>query len=216
MSNPAGYGVWFERRFQTISQLQKRLLVESGVYKSIEAVPTYALKTPLQRAIQIFKRHRDFMFAENPDLKPISIILTTLAAEAYEGQTDLYETVAEVLAKMPALIRQGKPRIPNPVNPGEDFADKWTANPALEQNFKSWHAQATRDLETLTSLETDNEVRKLEEGRFGFPAAAAAFSAPSIITPSRATPTYVVKDGPRPWGKKDVENIAILRPSRPR
>jgi hypothetical protein len=36
------------------------------------------VKTPLQQAVQILKRHRDMMFADDPEHKPISVIITTL------------------------------------------------------------------------------------------------------------------------------------------
>ncbi len=89
MSNPAGFALWFENRFGTVAAMRRQLLVESGVHKSIGVVPTYALKTPLQESVQILKRHRDFMFIKRPDLKPISMIITTLAARAYQGESNL-------------------------------------------------------------------------------------------------------------------------------
>ena len=36
-------------------------------------------RAPLQRAIQLLKRHRDVMFADNPEVEPISMILTNLS-----------------------------------------------------------------------------------------------------------------------------------------
>ena len=57
--------------------------------------------------------------------KPISIIITTLAAQAYRGETDLQETTLGLLDRMLGLINHETLRVPNPVNPEEDFADKW-------------------------------------------------------------------------------------------
>jgi hypothetical protein len=56
-----------------------------------EDVPTYELKTPLQRAIQLLKRHRDVMFVDNLDVAPISMILTNLAGHAYGGEAESTE-----------------------------------------------------------------------------------------------------------------------------
>ena len=39
--------------------------------------------------MQILKRHRDGAFADRPDVKPASIILTTLAAHAYNQEETL-------------------------------------------------------------------------------------------------------------------------------
>jgi Adenylyl/Guanylyl and SMODS C-terminal sensor domain len=45
---------------------------------SIEDVPEWQVKTPLQRAIQILKSHRDVRFQGDPENRPVSIILITL------------------------------------------------------------------------------------------------------------------------------------------
>lgn len=80
-SNPFGYGIWFIQR-ATAGDRQKMMLLA----ESVRAVPKYqSNKTPLQRAVQILKRHRDIMFAGDED-KPVSIIITTLAAKAYQGE----------------------------------------------------------------------------------------------------------------------------------
>ena len=47
----------------------------------------------------ILKRHRDNWSKDNPDLKPISIILTTLAARAYNGETDIVAALAMFLKR---------------------------------------------------------------------------------------------------------------------
>jgi len=58
-SNPKGYALWFEGRMQVIARQRRVALVEQRVYASVDDVPVYELKTPLQRAVQILKRHRD-------------------------------------------------------------------------------------------------------------------------------------------------------------
>ena len=49
-----------------------RQLVERRLYASVEDVPPYEWKTPLQRSIQILKRHRDVMFRDEPRRAPRS------------------------------------------------------------------------------------------------------------------------------------------------
>ena len=167
MSNPGGYGVWFERRMGTSATERRRALFAAGGYASVEQVPTYALKTPLQRSIQILKRHRDVMFRDDPDGKPISIIITTLSALAYEGERRVSEALDGVLTRMMNHVRASKPRVPNPVNPGEDFADKWATNPKLEQNFRDWHAQASTDLRALASARDAAQLGRRLADEFG-------------------------------------------------
>ncbi len=84
-SNPKGYAGWFRQRMITVFESQRKFLAEQ-LRANIEDVPDYKVKTPLQRAIQILKRHRDIMFANDPDGMPISIIISTLAAHAYNNE----------------------------------------------------------------------------------------------------------------------------------
>ncbi len=153
ISNPEGYARWFESRMRLAAALIEKRLAEARAGK-IEDLPTFRWKTPLQRCVQLLKRHRDIMFRHDPDTHPISIIITTLAARAYQGETDLGEAMERILAEMGNLVHPEIPRVPNPVNPAEDFADKWyTAEgrqKRLEDNFYVWLEQAKADLVTIT------------------------------------------------------------------
>lgn len=134
-SNPEGYLKWFDDR---MIQGQRGIFNERA---SVKPVPTYAQKTILQRCIQLMKRHRDNMFGDD-ERKPISIIITTLAARAYNGEQNLEEALIKILEKMPMFINDSFPRVPNPVNPNEDFTDRWDMPEGkkldLEVNFKNW------------------------------------------------------------------------------
>ena len=115
----------------------------------VDDLPARKWKSPLQQCVQALKCHRDVMFADNPDAKPISVIITTLAANAYQGEQDVGSAMQNILATMGNFVNPQKPRVPNPVNPAEDFADKWYdpqyANLHLEQNFNWWLQQAQED-----------------------------------------------------------------------
>lgn len=170
ISNPEGYARWFESRMRQAGEvLRKRALMEHVA--SVDSLPTYRWKTPLQRVVQLLKRHRDVMFEDNQDGKPISIIITTLAARAYLGQADLYSSLDTVLASMGQLISPTSPRVPNPVNPVEDFADKW-GTPAgqklkLEQNFFLWLAQAKADFRHLSQSRDRTTLSEQALQKFG-------------------------------------------------
>ena len=150
-SNPEGYARWFETRMKTArSVINER---EMSFNASIDSLPYYRWKTPLQQAIQLLKRHRDTMFKNNEECKPISVIITTLASNAYNGETDLASALANILARMGAYINGVVPLVPNPVNPVEDFADKWydegSAKYKLQENFYRWLYQARADFKAL-------------------------------------------------------------------
>ena len=142
-SNPRGYAEWFKERMKIQFEIQKKFLAER-MRASIEDVPEYRIKTTLQRSIQLLKRHRDVIFANDPDDKPISIIITTLAALAYDNQADLYEAIVSIVDGMPNHIQKihNISWVPNPVNPQENFADKWLESPQKELKFKNWLLKA--------------------------------------------------------------------------
>lgn len=82
-SNPEGYARWFETRMKTArSVINER---EMSFNASIDSLPYYRWKTPLQQAIQLLKRHRDTMFKNNEECKPISVIITTLGVIVKSG-----------------------------------------------------------------------------------------------------------------------------------
>lgn len=148
-SNPFGYAKWFEDRCST-SDRKIMLLSEAKIGK----VPAYKeKKSPLQRVVQILKRHRDIMF-NGDENKPISIIITTLAACAYNKETDVLEALVNVVNGMGEYIKRnpktGQYIVQNPVNPDENFADKWAETPQKQRNFFRWLEQLKQDLEQIT------------------------------------------------------------------
>jgi hypothetical protein len=168
-SNPIGYGEWFKMRM--LSQfLAKRAQMARGILEAkgmatndeytvkaaAEEVPEYKVKTPLQRAIQILKRHRDFYFKDDPDHRPVSIILTTLAARAYNNEADLVAAMLTLVRDMPKHIEirevNGKhvSWVPNPINDNENFADRWQdpKYPSREIKFRGWLQKVDEDLTT--------------------------------------------------------------------
>lgn len=150
-SNPFGYGRWF---FQ-----QASLDIRKSVWlnESIQPIPKYKKeKLPLQRVVQILKRHRDVMF-DGDEHKPISIIITTLATKAYNKETNIITALTNVVNKMKDYIEEryssehGKKIkwIANPVNDEENFADKWQEYPQRESNFYKWLEVVQNDINII-------------------------------------------------------------------
>lgn len=147
-SNPQGYAAWFRMQMLPQIQEQKRhLMRKSALTASIDDIPDHKVKTPLQRAIQLLKRHRDNMFKDNGEHKPISIIITTLSAKSYNNEDSVAGALESILTGMHHHIenRNGVNWIANPVNPAENFADKWAENRQKEKNFFAWLEAARRD-----------------------------------------------------------------------
>lgn len=155
-SNTEGYAIWFESRVRLAHAEISRVLSEAR-RGTMDDLPAYKWRSPLQQAVQVLKRHRDVMFQENPKNKPISVVITTLAARAYCGASTLEGSLDEILAGMARHVNTVAPFVPNPVKPSEDFAEKWADDPELRAGFFTWLRQAQSDLKQIGNLQ-DSQV----------------------------------------------------------
>ena len=204
-SNPRGFAGWFEGRMKSVAEGRIQELVQAKAYAAIEDVPSYEWKTPLQRSIQLLKRHRDVMFHDDAELKPISMIITTLAAHAYNGESDLAVALSGIVDRMLGFVNDRYPRVPNPVNPGEDgedFADRWKDDPRLETNFRAWHRQVQADLRHLNESTDPHSLREVAarslDVKLGknMPVPTGAGTIPAVAA---AVPVVHVASPPKPW-----------------
>lgn len=203
-SNPRGFAAWFEQRALLG---RTRAIVEGYAKASVEEVPPYGWKTTLQQSIQLLKRRRDVMFRESPELAPISMIITNLAAHAYGGETDLATALKNIIEKMPSFVRDQRPRVPNPADPAEDYADKWKDDPKLEESFWQWHSSVKRDVADLAATIGSSGLQRKVERLFA--ATLTEDDAKKFepkVTPSpaivKAAPVISIPSAPRPWGRR--------------
>jgi hypothetical protein len=166
ISNQEGYAKWFERRMRQAQKLLESVEAREKA-AALDNLPMYKRKTPLQRSIQVLKRHRDVMFEADSDHKPISAIITTLAARAYAGEVDVESALARIVDEMASFVNPAAPRVPNPVNPEEDFADKWSDDSRLEDSFRSWLNQARSDFGTFGESDDIILLTETAQKRFG-------------------------------------------------
>lgn len=199
-SNPRGFARWFESRAALAREVSEQRTMRTG---EVENVPPYRWKTPLQRAVQILKRHRDVMFRDLPELAPISMIITNLAAQAYRGEHDLTEALVGIVTRMEQFVRPVWPRVPNPVHPAEDYADKWRANPLLEEQFYVWMSQLKSDVLRWADPLAYYDKELIEE-RFDIRMAEAVFRQLALRAPNIAigssTAASVISHAAKPWG----------------
>jgi len=200
ISNPEGYAQWFENRMDQ----SLMIMIEKA---QIDGVPIFKRKTALQRSIQLLKRHRDQMFKGDKEVKPISIIITTLAAKAYQGELDIETALSNILSRIASLVNRNKPKVPNPVDPEEDFADRWTMpqyrHLRLEDNFWNWLEQAQNDFSLLDSNEDTGFISEQARLKFGVgmntmdlaKQLGLSLASATIITPK----THVISEPPKPW-----------------
>lgn len=169
-SNPKGYLEWFKSRMAVILTERKRELAKS-LNASVEQIPDYRVRTPLQAAIMILKRHRDIMF-QNDEINccPISIIITTLAAHAYNGEEDIAAALYSILEGMDLFIERdtnNRAIIRNPSDPMENFADKWAEHPERERSFFQWLAQARADFAKIATMDNRSKISEALSAHIG-------------------------------------------------
>jgi hypothetical protein len=209
-SNPRGYSSWFKERMK-VQYTARRKMIADTMRTGIEDVPEYLVKTPLQRSIQLLKRHRDIAFLDDPDNRPISIIITTLAALAYNNQADLIEALTDIVKQMPKYIKRtnGIVQILNPVNPNENFAEKWQEHPDKETNFMAWMIKVQTDLEAMIGGENISKVSERLKRVFGTVAVTKAFSfgdtvnAGNISTGANRSREIIINNPIRPWRRNE-------------
>jgi hypothetical protein len=164
-SDPLAFAAWFRRQAE-VEFLAKRARMAEAARIPPQTIPDWEVKTTLQRVVQVLKAHRNEYFQDDVDARPASILLTTLAAHAYGGEEDLYDAVQQTVALMPEYVERTSdgPRVSNPVEPEENFADRWRDQPDLEQEFLGWLDQLGSDLRDAASRRgIDNVATRLQE-----------------------------------------------------
>lgn len=167
-SNPKGYGNWFDDQ-QTALLLESRSIQANFSNVDVDQFPVERVITPLRRVVQLLKRHRDIKYQGNPDDKPISIIITTLAANAYQREADVHAALTGIVGRMRNGIkmRDGVYWVENPINPEENFADKWQAEPQRAVRFYEWLKQVETDLAKVSSQTGLHKIAESLEPVFG-------------------------------------------------
>lgn len=156
-SDPLAYATWFVQRGQ-------RTLVLKEARAYVAGVPRFTRRTTLQRAVQVLKRHRDLFFADDIDNRPPSILITTLAALAYDGKNITYAAIVAIAGDMERYIenRAGQWWVANPVAPQENFVDKWAAHPERRMRFYQWLDNLKTELNAASSEGVPSAIRRFK------------------------------------------------------
>jgi len=175
-SNPKGYYKWFLQQSVVKKHAHSNSL--RAIMDSVEELPDNQTSSILQKVVMLFKRHRDIMFQDDKDNQPISIIITTLVAHAYGGEDNMEDAIINILSTITTFIQNtnGIYRVENPVNPLENFADKWEREPIKQMNFMSWLQQLKADIGYITNGSYSNRKQMLENA-FGKTPINKAFNA---------------------------------------
>ena len=169
-SNPEGMAQGFDKACSMLPVIRRAHgILEALNRKSVTQLPDQSKKKPLNRIVQILKRHRDVwsQLEDNSlaDFRPISVIITTLASRAYveiieSGRVydNEFDLILDVIELMPHHIENyfHEVLIANPTMRPENYAEKWNRVEQQEGKkyrtaFFTWHQAAVDTFECLAS-----------------------------------------------------------------
>lgn len=156
-SDPEGYIVWF--RNKSSQSLSSSELME--VRADAEPMPPYVPdhnKSPLQRVVQLFKRRRDVTIED--ELKPKSILLTTLVAEHWGGEQLASDGLISVLEKLKSCFPIGSSpvKVANPTDKSENLARQWIENRESYDVFTRFIVDFHRQIKLLEAAQGMDRV----------------------------------------------------------
>ena len=225
-SNPEEFADWFctiaKKRFSFHRGLREMVIKAETQVTPIPDAPV-GIDDILRRGIQLMKLHRDNYYwnfsDERKDAKPISVILVTLAGNAYNhmvtheqtAYSSPIEVLLELVDRMPrGIVTDGRNyRVSNPALATENFADRWNSDGGLRvREFNTWQKQLVTDLEALFAEEyskkSETRIRSVF-GQYGVEAWKASLASPlqgllaAVPGQPRTNPTMV-----RPQGSKNT------------
>jgi hypothetical protein len=135
-SNPIAYAEWFKKSSRRIivkfNESRREITAADSALEPLPALQATEEKTMLQLIVQLLKRWRDIHYADS-NYPPISIVLTTLAADLYSGEQSISAALMEVLDGIVGRLDWSHARghrlaVPNPVHREEDFSERWDSN----------------------------------------------------------------------------------------
>lgn len=192
-TNPIGY----RELFQTRAALQPRVRAAKALERMAadsRIVVDFPVQTGrkgvLRRTVQLLKRNRDVFFQPyDRRLAPLSVIITTVAAQSYEYCVktfefdNAYDLLRATISMMPVFIEvevEGGERrwhVWNETTDGEDFAEKWNAEPDRAAAFFQWHNQVLANFDRLLETHGLDELKKSLGRSLGAQPVAKAFAA---------------------------------------
>lgn len=225
ISNPNGYADWFYERMRPVFDARRLQMMLAEAKVDVADIPAFRVRTPLQLAIQILKRHRDLRFLDqDTSFRPTSVILTTLAAHSYQQESTVLGAVASIVQRMDTFIesRGNISWIPNPTDPRENLAEAWSTDARFREAFQQWLEDARADLRLALESRSREEFIDAWSPRLGrdLVEAAVGQSQTGLITRAFSSALHKLRDAPHrapvSWpltqtGRVAIENAQFVR-----
>lgn len=151
-TNPQAFAAWFDHQ---ATQGQRVLSRYAGSIITKEF--GLQLLETLRRVVQLMKRRRDIVF-DGDQYCARSVVLTTLAAADYDGESLCTDALVSVLDTIINAFGDldHPPPVPNPTNPAENFAEKWTR--ATFRDFMAFIRRFRDEMNELLELHDLEEI----------------------------------------------------------
>lgn len=202
-SHPKGFRDRFDKRALLLPRYREDY-AKSALMANRDAVEPYPaaalIKGVLRRTVQLLKRHRDIYFEGKPGLSPpISVLITELAARAYEFLVQKYvfdnafDLLLHIVKMMPTFIDErpathGKWAVWNHATQGENFAEKWNRDSKRAKAFFHWQRVAEAGFGRLAEFEGRDAIAPELRSLLGSRPVDAVFNAETAaISAARAS-----------------------------
>lgn len=164
-TNPRGYVRFFNEAATQVpifTITQTRMALDKADVLPLPGPSAWA--KPLARYVQLFKIHRNILFAAHPELAPTSTFITTQVALAYADlvrpgvafQSPVHLLLA-IFAKMPEYVsvgyRDGREHwvLCNPTHRKENLADRMNSGDRQDA-YRQWRARFAQDIASLSEM----------------------------------------------------------------
>lgn len=163
-SNPKGFGHWFH---ESARKVMVRTLMDKAA--PIPIREPAERKPPLKLCVQLWKRWRDIHYKSNPEVAPISIVVTTLAGLIYRGEQSVVRAIGNILDETAKAARSANPRLVvlNPSNSDEDLSERWDSNPNAYLQFVSAMSEFDAQWKALDQVRGIDKIARILERMFG-------------------------------------------------
>lgn len=244
--NPKGYEEWFKglfikdlnllrsyqnEKYNFIKLLKSKVggtLPFIGKTEELPQQVPYELVQPLQKAVQLLKRHRDIYFKNTPDLATSSVILTTIAGRFYKDDVSIYESLNNIIDRIYNVgvgLDHGKfIEITNPADDRESqkerFSDKWIEKPQLYEAFWKFIVDTKIKWERLKSETTKEGKAKVLIELFGEGIGRPILEDDELwnisneVSPRFSAPPSVITP-PKPGAGEEAKLAALARRQKP-
>lgn len=165
-TSPKLFTNWFNKIAENHKPIE--LFEKADIEKLPETEP-YNHKPALKIAVQLLKRYKSIFFEKDEEFETQSIIITTLAADSYNGTNSEIEALKGFVTYVENKIKKnnGVLIVENPQNPNEKFTDKWKEKVGMAEAFDKFFSELKKKVYSLEKSANPTELFVLLDEMFG-------------------------------------------------